>query len=82
MGKARNKRKQKKTTRDPKGELEAILILLKMSREVGLYHIETHPDGLRLNVNRGDLFAGDDLAAYITDLSKDAITADRITVRQ
>jgi hypothetical protein len=67
---------------DPRAHLEAVLLLLKVNREVGLYHIESRADGLRLSVNPGDLFAGDNLATYIADLSDGAITADKITVRQ
>jgi hypothetical protein len=88
-GKQESREKSGADTRSPKisaaavrGKLEAVLLLLKMSREVGLYHIESHDDGLRLNVNRGDLFAGDNLASYIADLSEGAITADKIKVRQ
>ncbi len=53
MRKAERKTKRKNGSSDPKAKLEAVLLLLKMKRQVGLYHIQAQPDGLRLNVNRG-----------------------------
>jgi hypothetical protein len=65
-----------------KEKLEAVLLLLKMTGQIGLYQIETPPDGLLLHVNPGHRFQGEDLAAYIADLSEGSITAGRIKVRQ